>query len=62
MRHAFEADVLACSQCGGRMVLIATIQDPVVITRILTHLGLSLDPGAPDPARPPPDIDGDAGA
>jgi hypothetical protein len=58
MRRAFEADVLACPRCGGRMILLATIEDPVVITRILTHLGLSLDSGEPDQARPPPDIDG----
>jgi hypothetical protein len=57
MRRAFETDVLAGAQCGGRMVLIATTQDPAVITRILTRLGLPLAPGAPDPARPPPDID-----
>lgn len=62
MWHAFEADVLACAQCDGQMVLIATIEDPGVITRILTHLGLSLDRGAPDPARPPPDSDGGEGA
>jgi hypothetical protein len=36
------------------MVLIATIEDPVVIRRILTHLGLSLDDGDPLPARSPP--------
>jgi len=62
MRRAFEADVLACPRCGGRMVLLATIEDAAVITRILTHLGLSLESGEPDPAHPPPEIDGDAGA
>ncbi len=60
-RRAFDADVLACPRCGGRMILIATIEDPAVITRILTHLGLSRDSGAPDRARPPPDIDGAEG-
>jgi hypothetical protein len=54
MRRAFDTDVLACPQCGGRMVLIATIDDPAVIRRIMTHLGLSLDDGDPLPARPPP--------
>jgi hypothetical protein len=39
MRRAFEADVLAGSRCGGRMVLLATIEDPAVITRILTRSG-----------------------
>jgi hypothetical protein len=62
MRRAFEVDVLACPRCGGRMVLLATIEDAAVITRILSHLGLSLESGEPDPAHPPPEIDGGAGA
>ena len=55
MKRAFEADVLACPRCGGRMVVVATIDDPAVIARILTHLGLSLDPGEPAPGRAPPE-------
>jgi hypothetical protein len=50
MRRAFETDVLACPKCGGRMVVLATIEDPAVVRRILTHLGLSVDPGDPLPA------------
>ena len=30
---------------GGRMTVLATIEDPVVIQRILTHLGLSVEAG-----------------
>jgi hypothetical protein len=54
MRQAFATDVLACPRCGGRMVVLATIDDPAVITRILTHLELSLDSGEPAPSRAPP--------
>jgi len=61
MRRAFALDVMTCPRCGGRMVLLATIEDAAVITRILTHLGLSLESGEPAPAHPPPDIDGVAG-
>jgi len=50
MRRAFEADVLACPRCGGRMTVLATIEDPAVIHRILTHLGLSLNGGEALPA------------
>ena len=50
MRRAFEADVLACPRCGGRMTVLATIDDPAVIHRILTHLGLSVDGGEALPA------------
>jgi hypothetical protein len=35
--------------CAGRMELIATIDDPAVIHRILAHLGL---PGARDGPKP----------
>ena len=51
MRHTFGVDVLACPRCGGRMRVVATIEDPVVIRRILTHLGLPTEASAP---RPPP--------
>jgi hypothetical protein len=54
MRRAFELDVLACPRCGGRMRLIATIEDPRVIRRILTHLGLPTEGPDPCPSRPPP--------
>src|SRR5881296_2771991 len=50
MRRAFEADVLACPKCGGRMIVLATIEDPAVIRRILTHLGLSMETGEALPA------------
>jgi hypothetical protein len=42
----------------NRMIAL-TIDDPAVITRILTHLGLSTEPGEPAPGRAPP-LDGDA--
>jgi hypothetical protein len=50
MRRAFEADVLSCPRCGGRMTVLATIEDPAVIHRILTHLGLSTEAGEALPA------------
>src|SRR5207249_11981807 len=50
MRRAFDLDVLRCPRCAGRMQLIATIDDPAVIQRILAHLRL---PGAREDPRPP---------
>jgi hypothetical protein len=49
MRRAFDLDVLCCPRCAGRMHLIATIDDPAVIQKILAHLGL---PGAREDPRP----------
>ena len=54
MRRAFDIDVLACPSCGGRMRLLATIDDPLVIEPILANLGLLTDRVRPDPAQPPP--------
>jgi len=54
MRRAFDLDVLACPRCGGRLRLLATIDDPQVVLRLLAHLGLPTDPLRPDPAEPPP--------
>jgi hypothetical protein len=56
MRRGFDLDVLACPRCGGRMRLLATIEDPQVIRTILAHLGLPtevpfLSPPRPSPAR-----------
>lgn len=54
MRRAFAADVLTCPRCGGRMLVLATIDDPSVIRRILTHLGLSTELGEAASGRAPP--------
>jgi hypothetical protein len=54
MRRAFDVDVLACPRGGGRLRLIAAIEDPHVIRQILVHLGLPTDPPRPDPPQPPP--------
>lgn len=40
------------------MLVLATIDDPAVIHRILAHLGLSMEPGEPAPGRAPPEGDG----
>jgi hypothetical protein len=41
MRRAFDFDVLACLRCGGRMRLIATVEDPDAIHAILAALAVS---------------------
>ncbi len=50
MRRAFDIDVLACPRCGGRLRLIATVDDPGVIQQILAHLRRSGQ--SPGPAPP----------
>jgi hypothetical protein len=54
MQRTFGVDVLACSRCGGRLRLIALIEQAAVIQRILRHLGLPETVPTPSPARTPP--------
>jgi hypothetical protein len=46
LKRVFDIDLEHCPQCGGEFRIIAAIEDPAVIAKILTHLGL--------PARAPP--------
>ncbi len=46
LKRVFDIDLEHCPQCGGAFRIIAAIEEPAVIARILTHLGL--------PARAPP--------
>ena len=54
MRRTFGFDVLACPRCGGRLRLIALIEQGSVIQRILRHLGEPVEILEPRPARAPP--------
>ena len=40
MKRVFGTDVLKCDECPGWMRVIANIEKPAVVTRILRHLGL----------------------
>jgi hypothetical protein len=49
--RSFLIDVLECPQCSGRMKLIALIEYPRVIRKILDHLGLPTTIPSPSPTR-----------
>jgi uncharacterized protein YbaR (Trm112 family) len=51
LERTFAVDVLVCPDCGGRLRLVATIEDRAVIEKILRHLELPIDPPVPAPAR-----------
>ena len=55
MRRTFGYDVMACLKCGGRMRLLAMINKPDAIERILTHLELPTESPRALPARAPPE-------
>lgn len=53
IKKVYEVDPLICPNCQGRMRIISFIEDPAIIQRILTHLGLWHMPSrkrAPPPA------------
>ena len=58
LKRVFAIDIAICRQCGGRLRVIASIETPAVIERILGHLGRdgeSVDPA--HPSRAPPTAD-----
>ena len=60
LKRVFAIDIETCSVCGGNMKVIAAIEDPVVIKRILTHLraiGLYLEAAGLPQSRAPPQGD-----
>ena len=49
----FDIDIEQCPQCGGTLTILAAIEDPPVIAKILTHLGLSARAPPRSPNLPP---------
>ena len=45
-----EVDPLICSHCGAEMKVIALLDDPAVIGKILRHLKLWIGVNCPQPA------------
>jgi len=54
LKRVFNIDVSICPKCTKKMRIIAAIEDPNVIKKILDHLGLPSAPPRLYPARGPP--------
>ncbi|MDH4073892.1 MAG: IS91 family transposase, partial [Gammaproteobacteria bacterium] len=55
LKRVFAIDIETCRHCGGRLRVIASIEQPALIERILGHLGRAagaVDPGHPSRAPP----------
>jgi hypothetical protein len=57
LKRVFNIDVDTCDQCGGVVKVIACIEDPSVIKKILDHLenksAISEQPRLPENCAPP---------
>jgi hypothetical protein len=51
LKRVFDIDVEHCPNCGGALKIIAAIEDPPVIDKILSHLGLPTRAPPRSPAR-----------
>ncbi len=51
LKRVFDIDVEHRTHCGGNLKIIAAIEDPSVITKILAHLGLPTRAPHRAPAR-----------
>ena len=62
LKRVFNIDIETCRECGGAVRIIACIEDPVVIDKILTHLQEKLTPVPaglrPESRAPPSDLFG----
>ena len=54
IKQAWHTDPLQCPKCQKQMRLIAVIDQPAVVEKILRHLNLWCGPATFAPARPPP--------
>ncbi len=51
LKRVFAIDLTTCPQCGGPLTILAAIEDPAVIVKILAHLGLPTRAPPRSPAR-----------
>jgi hypothetical protein len=59
LKRVFGIDIETCAACGGALRIIACIEDPAVIKKILTHLdtkNAAADSSGLPPARAPPQL------
>jgi hypothetical protein len=54
LKRVFSVDIFGCMKCGGRMKVLAVIEQPEVVAKILNHLGMPTVPEGIAPARLPP--------
>ena len=53
LKRMFTIDIETCPDCGGKLRVIASIEEPQLIRKILEHVR-SREAAAPSMARAPP--------
>ena len=59
LKRVFKIDIETCEHCGGAVKVIASIEDPIVIKKILEHFDRRAEPatsGFTPVARAPPQM------
>ena len=57
LKRVFNIDIEICEKCKGPVRIIASVEDPMVIEKILKHLNqraVSDNTARPPPGRAPP--------
>jgi hypothetical protein len=54
LKRVFGIEIVQCGRCGGRLEVIASIEDPTLIERILAHVRQRSEEDLPLPLGPPP--------
>ena len=57
MKRVYGKDILNCSECGKPRKIIAYIDDPPIVRKILIHLGMPTTGPPRSPARPRPQLE-----
>jgi hypothetical protein len=54
LRRVFAIEIERCRGCGGRLEVIASIEAPTLIERLLAHVRQRSEEDLPLPLGPPP--------
>lgn len=58
LKRVFAIEIEVCRRCGGKLRVIASIEEPATIERVLEHLGGDGESVGPaHPSRAPPEGD-----
>ena len=57
LKRVFGIDIEKCENCGAEVKIIASIEDPQMIGKVISHLGLKIESQPQAATRAPPRTD-----